>query len=1412
MTDYTPILHLPQVSPGQNQKETTINTALAILEAAMNDAALISAANADVVVNQDQFTKYFLLQVAGHTVDRLLTVPATNRWFAVENQGSGKLTVTVGAGGRALDIPAGKIALVISDGHDVRALVPDPTGGVGDLEDLTNVAGPPADGNILRYDAASSLWKPIASPFASSFLQLSDVPDYRTSPGKVVAINSSGTGLVYVTNASNIHNFTDLDDSPHDYAGKQGWSLRVNGTANGLVFAQPKLTDNLDFPASYTGAGKKFLRVAADASGVGFSTMGVVDLADGPGAPASASALRYVRVKADGSGLEYATGTGGPDHFNQLLDCPQSYIGAGGKFVRVAADASGIVFGGAGLIELSDAPTSYAGKKGLFLQVNGAETGTIFAAPSVASLSDGPGAPASGAALKVVRVKAGGGGLEYAQVAVTDLAKFPSSLIGQGGKYLQVKSDETGITFTTATYTSSFTNLTDAPQSYVGQAGKVVQVTSDEKGVTFGRVRFIDLSDAPSAYVAGKFVRVNSGATGLEFVDAPTGGGSGGTAPVYPASAYWRLSFSAAVAPPGIDIAEIEFHAAVGGPNLAVSANGAPMAQVASDHSYQQYVPANAFDGSTSTVCGNGNVNGALPLNIGFQFSSPISVAEVALTAGDHNYPATFDVQYSATGADGSWVTAWSVVGETAWSAHEKRTYQPHAAIGRLIDLTDAPHSYAGQGGRAVTVKPDATGLQFTTPTLAGLGDVDETTAPTAGQALVFDGVAGKWKPGTVASSGGGDTDAGTGPGAAHAYWRLQFDSVNTPGNLWIAEVQFRATAGVSATPTGGTPIATTGSQHPEQAFDGSGSTFWNQGSADTNGIWLGYHFATPVQVREIAVTPFGASYTPNTYDIQFSDTGLDGSWTTAWTVSAQTGWTNPETRTSPNPNPAGASSGGGSGGATTLAGLTDVSEATAPADGQVLTYVAADAKWEPKTPAAGGGTGGASTLAALTDVDETTPPTDGQALVYDATESKWKPETVTAGSSGPVTVATPGLYAPPLAADFPTVLDPTTAGVTVTDAPVGLVVNTRQGAGPVCLRGVLRPAPTDGSWEVVARLVPTTDAEAYYHVGMALTNGQGLYFTFGRTYNGGWRYEAINWSSATAFSGVAFNNTSFMDGADFFRLTCDGTTISGYISADGVTWRLLGTTTVSSFLGTITGVGVISNMQLPQGTGDYGFCLPYYRDTDRPARLPAYSGGSGGGSGGATTLAGLSDVDEPTTPTDGQVLTYNATAGKWQAKAGGGGSGGGSLATLSDVSEPSTPSDGQVLTYVAADSKWEPKAVPGAPTAAFDPGGYTSYSYKDHGKTVVVRGGSGVTLQLLSPTELSAPNNAVGVGAQVAFVQVGAGAISFTVSGGDGVQMTQSPGRQAVTAGPGSTVVARYVQDAANRALWVLSGDLLAA
>jgi hypothetical protein len=86
-----------------------------------------------------------------------------------------------------------------------------------------------------------------------------------------------------------------------------------------------------------------------------------------------------------------------------------------------------------------------------------------------------------------------------------------------------------------------------------------------------------------------------------------------------------------------------------------------------------------------------------------------------------------------------------------------------------------------------------------------------------------------------------------------------------------------------------------------------------------------------------------------------------------------------------------------------------------------------------------------------------------------------------------------------------------------------------------------------------------------------------------------------------------------------------------------------------------------------------------------------AISSGGGGG-GGSSTLAGDTDVDI-SSPSDGQALVYNASAGKWEnaTLSGGGGGGGGSSTLAGDTDvDIASPSNGQVLTYSASAGKWE--------------------------------------------------------------------------------------------------------------------------
>lgn len=164
----TPILNLIQVSANQNQKETTINTDFAIIEAALNDVQTISLATGNKTLTTDQFTKYFHTILSGHTVARQVTVPATVRFFAMSNTGTGDVTVKAnGSSGATVLIAVGKRVLILSDGTDVLAI----TSGVSTLSNLSDVvgAGDASEGQLLMFDG--TVWSPVDNATDVDFFQ-----------------------------------------------------------------------------------------------------------------------------------------------------------------------------------------------------------------------------------------------------------------------------------------------------------------------------------------------------------------------------------------------------------------------------------------------------------------------------------------------------------------------------------------------------------------------------------------------------------------------------------------------------------------------------------------------------------------------------------------------------------------------------------------------------------------------------------------------------------------------------------------------------------------------------------------------------------------------------------------------------------------------------------------------------------------------------------------------------------------------------------------------------------------------------------------------------------------------------------------------------------------------------------------
>lgn len=710
MTTYSPILSLPQVAPNQDQKEDTINTAFAILESAMNNAkTYVLVGSGPYTLTEDDYTRYFLHSFSGQAAAYIIAVPATKRWFAIENAGNFALTIKVtGVTALTLEIPAGKIALAVSDGVDIRTVVPQ--SGMGLLQDLSDVEGTPTNNQILRYNATTSKWTP--QTLALAFLALTDTPgSYAGQNDKIVAVNSAGTGLTFVSSAANVNSFVDLDDTPSSYAGFAGYSVMVSPGATGLIFSKTSFVGQTDTPANYSGAAGKIVRVNGGGTALVFSTLAFTDLSDNPGAYVGNEG-KYVRVKSDGTGLEYNTGVAGPDSFITLLDTPASYTGAALKVLRVNAAQTAVEFQAFTLKDLADTPDDYSTSANRLVSINGAGTAVVYRTISTGDLSnfDTP------VANKWLRWNGDASQVVYDIPTFLSLADTPSAYAGHEGKYVYVKADGSGLGFTTTSASLSYLDLNDTTDAnYTGATGKspVVKLTSGVLGLTLDFVDFTTLKGGPGVFTgkARKFLAVNAGETALEYVD---GGGSSIGVPSNGAHAYWRLllhTTDGSVTRYGIQ--EIEFKYGKSSSDLAIGGTASASTSAVSQ-------PASgAFDNTEgaawfSTTAADGQW-------IKYAFTTPAEVRYLTIRgsqAEPNASPASFSVQYSDD--DSTWTTAWEVTGQTGWAAGQTREF--HAPIDlHFTDLVDAPQSFIGQAAKALRVNAGETALEFYTPDAAAI-------------------------------------------------------------------------------------------------------------------------------------------------------------------------------------------------------------------------------------------------------------------------------------------------------------------------------------------------------------------------------------------------------------------------------------------------------------------------------------------------------------------------------------------------------------------------------------------------------------------------------------------------------------------------------------------------------------------
>lgn len=110
----TPILGITEISGNQQNQYITANEAFRALEAASNGFLTVDLAAGTVTLTAAQFTAAYAFYGVGHSVTTVLNVPASKRAFVVINGGTGNITVTRGAGTKA--IAPGESMMLLTDG------------------------------------------------------------------------------------------------------------------------------------------------------------------------------------------------------------------------------------------------------------------------------------------------------------------------------------------------------------------------------------------------------------------------------------------------------------------------------------------------------------------------------------------------------------------------------------------------------------------------------------------------------------------------------------------------------------------------------------------------------------------------------------------------------------------------------------------------------------------------------------------------------------------------------------------------------------------------------------------------------------------------------------------------------------------------------------------------------------------------------------------------------------------------------------------------------------------------------------------------------------------------------------------------------------------------------------------------
>lgn len=194
----SPILAIPEISPGQNNKSITHNNAIVALEAACNDTYENSTAGSSAItVSEPDCIRYFVFDFQAASGDRNIIWPSTisgqsrKRVWAVKNNTAYTLTMMSDAAGATVTLIAGSGVLLHQVDTDIYAIGYFELAGTGKSYDVGFfIPGKPDPSTIITQFVAARTF----------FLE----DDFASSHGAVGANPSSTMTLDVYKNASKI--------------------------------------------------------------------------------------------------------------------------------------------------------------------------------------------------------------------------------------------------------------------------------------------------------------------------------------------------------------------------------------------------------------------------------------------------------------------------------------------------------------------------------------------------------------------------------------------------------------------------------------------------------------------------------------------------------------------------------------------------------------------------------------------------------------------------------------------------------------------------------------------------------------------------------------------------------------------------------------------------------------------------------------------------------------------------------------------------------------------------------------------------------------------------------------------------------------------------------------------------------